>query len=560
MNNPSSSSSSSSLHSLHQQYTAMPSLPLPPPPPPHGVIPNDKESSVDSTSTPRKRTRATPEQLAVLEKTFNVNPSPNNRVREQLSRELGMSERSIQIWFQNRRAKVKNVAKKSSMLHDETLRMQYYASSAAAAACQAAVYHQRQKEGKDASEVMEDPIKSNPDLYYYYYYYYFNQQQQLQQRQKHHHQMHHPYMQQQQQQHQRYHSSPSSSSSSVPPPPISLKSMPPPPPPPPHSVAAAIMDDTTGSISPSDTLKSDPYSQWSKKEIHQQRARAHTIGPYPSNFQHQSNNSKQFRGSSAELSNKNPMIPLSINTSNIVENINYTSMMNTASSLSPSQHEQFASLTVQDLPFYDQQPHLQQQQQQQQQHNQQQLTWTDLPFYEDTSLMMTPTTPSIFTANNNNTYDIPSTSTATTTTTNTTNTQIISAEALQIGTWKRMTFEPNDLSCQFDRDNKLFSWCIQDGISKFKMEFPQEFVQSIKLSPLASRPGWARLEMNVLSTQHISFYMETPQQSWIQCRDYTEDKQASIISLHQLDGPALALKAELESLSRENDYLATIIH
>ncbi|OAD01867.1 Homeodomain-like DNA binding domain-containing transcription factor, partial [Mucor lusitanicus CBS 277.49] len=56
---------------------------------------------------PRKRTRATPEQLAVLEKTFNVNPSPNNRVREQLSRELGMSERSIQIWFQNRRAKVK---------------------------------------------------------------------------------------------------------------------------------------------------------------------------------------------------------------------------------------------------------------------------------------------------------------------------------------------------------------------------------------------------------------------------------------------------------------------
>ncbi|KAF1806217.1 hypothetical protein FB192DRAFT_1003673 [Mucor lusitanicus] len=439
MNNP--SSSSSSLHSLHQQqYSAMPSLPLPPPPPPHSVIPNDKESSAESTSTPRKRTRATPEQLAVLEKTFNVNPSPNNRVREQLSRELGMSERSIQIWFQNRRAKVKNVAKKSSMLHDETLRMQYYASSAAAAACQAAVYQQRQKEGKDISEVMEDPIKSNPDLYYYYYYYYFNQQQQLQHRQKHHHQVYHPYMQQQQQQHQRYHSSSSSSSASVPPPPISLKSMPPPPPPPPHSIAAAIVDDTTGSISPSDTLKSDPYSQWSKKEVHQQRARAHTIGPYPSNFQHQSNSNKQFRGSSAELSNKNPMIPLSINTSNIVENINYTSMMNTASSLSPNQHEQFANLTVQDLSFYDQHPHLQQQQQQQQQHHhhqQEPLTWTDLPFYEDPSLMMTPTTPSIFTANNNNPYDIPSSAsnaTHTASTTHTTNTQIISAEALQIET------------------------------------------------------------------------------------------------------------------------------
>ncbi|OAD70346.1 Homeodomain-like DNA binding domain-containing transcription factor, partial [Phycomyces blakesleeanus NRRL 1555(-)] len=63
---------------------------------------------------PRKRTRASPEQLGILEKTFNINPSPNNRVREQLSQQLSMSERSIQIWFQNRRAKVKNIAKRSS--------------------------------------------------------------------------------------------------------------------------------------------------------------------------------------------------------------------------------------------------------------------------------------------------------------------------------------------------------------------------------------------------------------------------------------------------------------
>lgn len=120
---------------------------------------------------PRKRTRATPEQLSVLEKTFTVNQSPNNRVREQLSKELGMSERSIQIWFQNRRAKVKNMAKRSTMLHNETLRMQYDAANAASAACQAALFQQ------DPMAV-EDPVKSNPDLYYYYYYYYFNQQKQ----------------------------------------------------------------------------------------------------------------------------------------------------------------------------------------------------------------------------------------------------------------------------------------------------------------------------------------------------------------------------------------------
>ncbi|KAI7902482.1 homeobox domain-containing protein, partial [Cokeromyces recurvatus] len=127
------------------------------------------------TSTSRKRTRATPEQLEILEKTFTINPSPNNRIREQLSHELGMSERSIQIWFQNRRAKVKNEAKKNTLLHDETLKMQYYASTAAIAACQAAVFYQQERNNE--LKIVEDPIKSNPNLYYYYYYYYFNQQQ-----------------------------------------------------------------------------------------------------------------------------------------------------------------------------------------------------------------------------------------------------------------------------------------------------------------------------------------------------------------------------------------------
>lgn len=190
-------------------------------------VQSNKEQSNSSTGTTRKRTRATPEQLTILEKTFAINPSPNSRIREQLARELAMSERSIQIWFQNRRAKVKNVAKKSSMLRDETLRMQYYASNAAIAACKAAMYQQQQQtEGHQT-------IESNPDLYYYYYYYYFNQQQQS----------------------RNY-------------------NMPPPPPPPQHRPF------TTTTASPkmtNDTL-------WSKKQMYQQRARAHTIGPSSINF------------------------------------------------------------------------------------------------------------------------------------------------------------------------------------------------------------------------------------------------------------------------------------
>ena len=50
----------------------------------------------------KKRQRATPEQLAVLEDAFEVNSSPNAKVREVIAERIRMTERSVQIWFQNR--------------------------------------------------------------------------------------------------------------------------------------------------------------------------------------------------------------------------------------------------------------------------------------------------------------------------------------------------------------------------------------------------------------------------------------------------------------------------
>ncbi|KAI7886784.1 homeobox-domain-containing protein [Lichtheimia hyalospora FSU 10163] len=108
---------------------------------------------------PRKRTRTSPNQLAVLERTFTSYPSPSGRLREQLSKQLGMTERSIQIWFQNRRAKEKNLARRTSIAQTRILRMQQWAASAATTACQ-----------------MQDTYDA--PIYYYYYYYYYNQQQQ----------------------------------------------------------------------------------------------------------------------------------------------------------------------------------------------------------------------------------------------------------------------------------------------------------------------------------------------------------------------------------------------
>ncbi|KAI9256271.1 hypothetical protein BY458DRAFT_480108 [Sporodiniella umbellata] len=76
-----------------------------------------QQNTSDGSSVRRKRARATAEQLSVLEGVFAVNISPNGKVRKQLSQQLNMTERSVQIWFQNKRAKVKTLQKKAHAQH-----------------------------------------------------------------------------------------------------------------------------------------------------------------------------------------------------------------------------------------------------------------------------------------------------------------------------------------------------------------------------------------------------------------------------------------------------------
>ena len=65
-----------------------------------------------SSSQKRKRMRMTPEQLKVLQKAFVQNPMPSASCRSLLAQRLGMDCRSVQIWFQNRRAKLKQMDRK----------------------------------------------------------------------------------------------------------------------------------------------------------------------------------------------------------------------------------------------------------------------------------------------------------------------------------------------------------------------------------------------------------------------------------------------------------------
>ncbi|KAL5528590.1 hypothetical protein ACEPAF_7726 [Sanghuangporus sanghuang] len=63
----------------------------------------------------KHRKRTTRPQLKVLEDTFKRETKPNAALRKQLAAQLEMTPRGVQVWFQNRRAKEKNLAKKASL-------------------------------------------------------------------------------------------------------------------------------------------------------------------------------------------------------------------------------------------------------------------------------------------------------------------------------------------------------------------------------------------------------------------------------------------------------------
>lgn len=70
---------------------------------PHGELKN----SYYNPFMVKHRRRTSKMQLKVLEKTFETNVRPDAALRKVLSEQLGMTPRSVQVWFQNRRAKVK---------------------------------------------------------------------------------------------------------------------------------------------------------------------------------------------------------------------------------------------------------------------------------------------------------------------------------------------------------------------------------------------------------------------------------------------------------------------
>jgi len=75
-----------------------------------------RKSTLTQQQKNQKRQRATQDQLNTLEFEFTRNPTPAAVVRERIASEINMTERSVQIWFQNRSVQVMGTS--CSMLHD----------------------------------------------------------------------------------------------------------------------------------------------------------------------------------------------------------------------------------------------------------------------------------------------------------------------------------------------------------------------------------------------------------------------------------------------------------
>ncbi|KAI7901741.1 uncharacterized protein BX663DRAFT_513888 [Cokeromyces recurvatus] len=68
---------------------------------------NSSDESEDALPLKAKRRRASSKQLDVLNKVFERTFFPSTQLRAELGRQLGMSPRTVQIWFQNRRQAIR---------------------------------------------------------------------------------------------------------------------------------------------------------------------------------------------------------------------------------------------------------------------------------------------------------------------------------------------------------------------------------------------------------------------------------------------------------------------
>lgn len=521
----------------------------------------DEEENTSSTAPVRKRTRATADQLSVLEDTFAVNVSPNSKLRKQLAEQLQMSERSIQIWFQNRRAKVKHMQKRAQMqMHQASIRAQLYQ------------YHQQQQQQQQHHHHSQPQTSILPMQPYQHPYYYntaarlaipraqsvdavqhFNHSRQVQAP---------PVMQQPQHMFTPASSVPPHSSYSATPPPMSYPQyyqgnwLP-------NSMEHHDMPLARQSMPP----QAYPYD-FSSMEQHNLSGL-----DFPEYLHGQVSPSSSPLNKQQQKQN----IPTLISVPDAGPTaVLATSNENAKSDRSPSlvsvhsAHESSPeSTSVQQQTVNPSNLMMQQQQVL----NSSNTKEDQLVVKSETSLKDQQEQPQ---ADDEEPKDL-----------------YLSATTLTIGTWHRLKMHETDLVCVYRPDTRTFAWHIVDGGCHFKMEVAQDAVSSIEFvldenEALAdvhfdiSEPPLFYMESTTTTTtttsndennkkkakKGTSNKEEEPEAAttttttspvWLQCSDFTEGKQASRFFRHTLKGISHHMKQELLALIHNHEETRRLV-
>ncbi|CEH17316.1 Transcription factor, contains HOX domain [Ceraceosorus bombacis] len=128
--------------------------------------------------------------------------------------------------------------------------------------------------------------------------------------------------------------------------------------------------------------------------------------------------------------------------------------------------------------------------------------------------------------------------------------------SLTVGTWRRV--QPG-LTCFFSRANKRFEWRLINDSIGFKLELPWKIVKSISLEGPFDSTGAAQGRISIQLHRAPLFYLEvfrsnerdgleSTTKSWRQNDDFTQERQASEVLLHELEGPYEQLRVAAHHL------------
>lgn len=132
----------------------------------------------------------------------------------------------------------------------------------------------------------------------------------------------------------------------------------------------------------------------------------------------------------------------------------------------------------------------------------------------------------------------------------------LTAQTLQIGTWKRVC----DLHCHMDLSTRTLIWCIGDEQQSFRIDIKLNLIQFIRMQS-NSMTNTNKLEFFLSSPDQVKFFMTTPTDAntWVQCHDFTQDKQASSENVHVLEGFSLLQAEFMEILMQAPDLQSLVI-